>query len=257
MLKVLPILAFNDNYIWALTIANSNTIYVVDPGDAKPVLNYLEQSNSKLAGILITHHHGDHTGGVKELLKNLKIPVYGPSLENIPYITHKLSENDEINLTELNNTKFKILDVPGHTSGHIAYYNDRYLFCGDTLFVAGCGRLFEGTPDQMLNSLNKLKNLPIDTKVYCAHEYTLANLKFAKHVEPENDDISNKIRLCENLRQNNIPTVPSTINSELKTNPFLRANIKSLQVNIAKLSKKNISSELDCFTQTRALKDIF
>ncbi len=218
-----PVPAFQDNYLWV--IHNGSHAAVVDPGDAAPVLDYLRVNRLQLAAVICTHHHLDHVGGVEKILDTLqlrgKIPVYGPATERIPARTQALREGDCITVPFLDLT-FGVLDVPGHTAGHIAYVGNGLLFCGDTLFACGCGRLFEGTPEQMTASLAKLKALPPQTKVFCAHEYTMANIKFAEAVEPDNADLKLRKAFCAAKRHRNLPTVPSTIHLELATNPFLR-----------------------------------
>ena len=218
-----PVPAFQDNYLWV--IHNGSYAAVVDPGDAAPVLDYLRRHGLQLVAIICTHHHADHVGGVEAMLDALqlrgKIPVYGPATERVPARTQALREGDRINVPLLN-LALDVLDVPGHTAGHIAYVGNGLLFCGDTLFACGCGRLFEGTAEQMTASLAKLKALPPQTKVFCAHEYTMANIKFAEAVEPDNADLKLRKAFCAAKRHRNLPTVPSTIHLELATNPFLR-----------------------------------
>lgn len=220
-LSVAPIPAFADNYLWL--IHDGVHAAVVDPGDAPPVLAALESLQLSLVAILLTHHHSDHVGGVPSLLQRFDVPVFGPRTEAIKHITVPLAEGDHATIPELNLT-LSVLDVPGHTRGHIAYVaaDQGWLFCGDTLFAGGCGRLFEGTPQQMVNSLTKLAALPDATQVYCAHEYTLSNLRFASEVEPLNDAIHARIRSEQSKRDRGEPTVPSTIGMEKSTNPFLR-----------------------------------
>lgn len=218
-----PVPAFGDNYLWV--IHNDHDAAVVDPGDATPVIEYLAANNLLLRAILCTHHHADHVGGVDHLLDFLhlrgKVPVFGPASEKIPSRSDALREGDRVSVPGLDLT-FDVLDVPGHTAGHIAYFGHGLLFCGDTLFACGCGRLFEGTPEQMTSSLTKLKRLPPETKVFCAHEYTMANIKFAEAVEPDNGDLKLRKAFCAARRHRDLPTVPSTIHLELATNPFLR-----------------------------------
>lgn len=227
MLIISPIPAFNDNYIWMFHSPDSRNIFVIDPGDAKPVQDVLEKYQLNLAGILITHHHFDHTGGISHLTKGKNIPVYGPDNQNIEGVTNTLRDGDVINL---NGTLFNIIATPGHTLDHIAYYTESgeggnpALFCGDTLFVGGCGRLFEGTAEQMFSSLSRLAALPGDTRVYCAHEYTQTNLKFAQAVEPDNQILKKHVDEVAVCRSENQPTVPSTLQMELETNPFLRSD---------------------------------
>ncbi|MBV8664935.1 MAG: hydroxyacylglutathione hydrolase [Burkholderiaceae bacterium] len=224
-LSVLPVPAFRDNYLWL--IHNGKQAAAVDPGDAAPILAALQAHQLSLAAILLTHHHADHVGGVGGLLEQAKtparLPVYGPRTENISGVTHALAEGDQVRLAELD-LDLSVLDVPGHTAGHIAYFAPRqhWVFCGDTLFAGGCGRLFEGTPAQMVASLAKLTNLPGDTQVFCAHEYTMANLRFAQAAEPGNPALAARIAREQAKRDQGLPTVPSTIALEKATNPFLR-----------------------------------
>jgi hydroxyacylglutathione hydrolase len=221
MIEVTPIPAFRDNYIWALH--DGKHAVIVDPGDAAPVLDFLHAHKLTLSSILITHHHNDHVGGNRDLLAKHPVPVYGPAGEDIATLTTRLRENDEVTLPELKLT-FKVIEIPGHTAGHIAYVGHGMVFCGDTLFACGCGRLFEGTPAQMHRSLAKLAALPGDTRVYCAHEYTLSNIAFARAVEPDNDVLLKREFAEREKRGRGIPTVPSTIALELATNPFMRSN---------------------------------
>lgn len=225
MLMISPIPAFKDNYIWMLHLPSSNDVFVVDPGDAAAVETRLARDGLNLAGILITHHHHDHIGGVAELTRNRSIAVYGPDNPAIPGITHRLKDGDAINLYDI---RFIIIATPGHTLDHIAYFTEfddnPALFCGDTLFVGGCGRLFEGTAQQMHASLLRLAALPGSTRIYCAHEYTQANLQFAMAVEPDNLALQQQVQQVARLRADNQPTVPSILSQELATNPFLRSD---------------------------------
>jgi hydroxyacylglutathione hydrolase len=221
MLHIVPVRAFTDNYIWV--IHDRCHAAVVDPGDAAPVLDFLRRENLQLVAILNTHHHNDHVGGNAALLREFPVPVYGPAHESIPTLTHRLKEGDNVQLAEFP-LNFNILDIPGHTAGHIAYYGANLLFCGDTLFACGCGRLFEGTPQQMYASLQKLAGLPDETLVYCGHEYTLANIRFARVVEPDNQALLELEAATKKLREQDIPTLPSTMVREKATNPFLRCN---------------------------------
>ena len=219
MFEVVPVSAFKDNYVW--TLRDARHAAVVDPGDARPVLDYLAREKLDLCAILATHHHADHVGGVAQLLEEKRVPVYGPRKEPIPTLTHPVSEGDSVTIPELG-ASFSVLDIPGHTRAHIAYYGAGALFCGDTLFACGCGRVFEGTPEQMLASLDKLRALPDDTKVYCGHEYTLANIGFARAVEPKNGLLEEREDKARKLRDAGRPTLPSTLGEEKATNPFLR-----------------------------------
>lgn len=222
-LTALP--AFEDNYLWVLH--DGERALVVDPGDASVVTRFLHQSGLQLDWILVTHHHLDHTGGVAELRAGTGAQVVGPAHEPVPEPLRRVSQGDTVEALGL---RFEVLDVPGHTAGHIAYFAPEVdgrplLFCGDTLFSGGCGRLFEGTPAQMLNSLNRLTRLPGDTRVCCTHEYTLANLKFALAVEPDNTELAQYAQHCQQLRASSLPTLPSSIALEKQINPFLRTHV--------------------------------
>ncbi len=230
-----PIRAFNDNYIWLIRSPDGAHAVVVDPGDAGPVIQRLEQQRLSLTAILLTHHHADHVGGVQALRKWGRPTVYGPAGEDIDGIDEALLDGDRIDVAGLP-MSLRVIDVPGHTRGHIAYAGDGYggdarplLFCGDTLFAAGCGRLFEGTPAQMLGSLDRLAALPPDTLVYCAHEYTLSNLRFAAAADPETPDVAERLAEAQRLREADIETVPSSIDIERRTNPFLRSREASVR----------------------------
>lgn len=257
MFDIIPIPAFNDNYIWLIANTVNRQCIVVDPGDSAPVLNTLRKHDLTLIAILITHHHHDHTGGIIQLHENFPdVPVFGPAHENIPCLNHPLVENDEVELPELN-LKLRVLDIPGHTKGHIAYYGNGMLFCGDTLFSAGCGRLFEGTAEQMYASLTKLAGLPDDTLVYCAHEYTAANLRFAETVEPENQEIKKRIIEITALREKNQPTLPGLMRLEKLTNPFLRCTSPAVIDSVQKKFAKKITTPAAVFATIRAWKDTF
>jgi hydroxyacylglutathione hydrolase len=223
MPTIIPIPAFTDNYIWV--IGDGARAAVVDPGDAAPVLAHLARAGLELCAIVATHHHRDHVGGVAPLVERFGVPVFGPAGEGIPCRTHALREGDAFELPGLG-VRLRALDLPGHTAGHVACVGDvdgPVVFCGDTLFAAGCGRLFEGTPGQMWDSLSKLAALPDTTRAYCAHEYTLANLRFARAVEPGNRALQARIERDTATRDRGAPTVPSTIADERATNPFVRA----------------------------------
>ena len=248
MLNIIPIPAFADNYIWLLH--NARYAVVVDPGDAAPVIKILQKLNLELTAILITHHHGDHIDGVAELLKYKPAQVYAPQYEQFAFKHIALTEGDEIMLPEIA-MSFRIMWLPGHTLGQIAYVNDDYLLCGDTLFGAGCGRLFEGTPTQMLHSLKRLKLLNPNTKVFSAHEYTAKNIEFALTLEPDNGDLMTRKLHVQALRAQNLPSLPSSIDLELKTNPFFRCN----QATIIKNSQAKNSDELNVFTAVRSLRN--
>lgn len=254
-ISVFPIKAFDDNYIWCLR--NQTHCVVVDPGDAEPVLAYCQDNGLSLSSILITHHHWDHTGGLDALMAAFpEIPIFGPQNKNIKQITNRLEQDDEIELTQLG-VKLTVLEVPGHTLDHIAYYGDIGLFCGDTLFSAGCGRLFEGSPQQMYQSLAKLTSLPIDTAVYCTHEYTMANIAFAEAVEPNNQALVEYKQWAKQQREKNVPTLPSNIQQELNINPFLRCFSEELVSNVSLNAGTTLISELATFASLRSWKDNF
>lgn len=224
-----PLPAFTDNYIW--TLRDGANAWVVDPGDAQPVLTWLAAGRLTLRGILLTHHHADHTGGVQALRDATQAPAYGPVGEKLPDGVLRLAEGDTVQALGLT---FKVLAVPGHTAGHIAYVAEPagetpLLFCGDTLFSGGCGRLFEGTPAQMLHSLDRLASLPPSTRVCCTHEYTLSNLRFATAVEPGNTALADHRSWCLAQREAGQPTLPSHIALERQINPFLRSREPSVR----------------------------
>ncbi len=235
---ITPIPALKDNYIWAIINRTNNTVLIVDPGEAEPVNTFLHEHKLTLSGILLTHHHWDHTNGAASLSKQHHVPVIGPEKDRIAGLTRAVHEGDEVNIAGFPLT-FKVMEIPGHTLGHIAYYSPGMLFCGDTLFAAGCGRIFEGTPPQMFATLQKLAALPDDTNVYCAHEYTVNNLRFAEVVEPDNANIQKRMQKVRELREQQLPSLPSTLGEEKATNPFLRCDT------------------VDEFTRLRKLKDDF
>jgi len=258
MTTIIPIPAFADNYIWLLR--EGRHAVVVDPGDAAPVLAYLQRENLALTAILATHHHGDHVGGIPALLARFAVPVFGPAREAIPGRTVPLAEGDVIAVPGLPVT-LRALDIPGHTAGHIALFGEvngqPSVFCGDTLFAAGCGRLFEGTPGQMWTSLGALARLPAATRVYCGHEYTLANLRFALAVEPANPDVVARMAHEEAKRERGDPTLPTTIALERATNPFLRAGLPSVRAAAARQAGHPVADDVAAFAALRAWKNGF
>lgn len=248
-LQIQAIPAFKDNYLWLIIHPDLPEALVVDPGDSKPVLEALASQGLSLAGILITHKHNDHIGGIKELLEKFDVPVFSNPIENISWMTHSVSEQEEIHIQHW--PSIKIIEVPGHTLGHVAYLIGSHFFCGDTLFGAGCGRLFEGTPAQMYKSLSKIKSLPEDTLIYCAHEYTLKNLSFAEFLEPENMKIKLRIRETENLISRGQYSVPFRLKLEKETNPFLRCDQKAIQAAIEKKFGQSGETETEVFRYLR------
>jgi hydroxyacylglutathione hydrolase len=257
MPSIIPIPAFRDNYIWALR--SGDHAAVVDPGDAAPVLAWLDENRVELTAILATHHHADHVGGVDALRERYDVPVFGPAHESIPQRTHALGEGDRIAVPGLD-LLLSVFDIPGHTAGHIAYYTmppEPLLFCGDTMFAAGCGRLFEGTPEQMWQSLSKLVTLDQNTLVYCGHEYTLANLRFARAVEPSNRDIEARVVNETTKRERGMPTLPSTIGAERATNPFVRADLPDVMERASRHAGRTIRDPVESFATLREWKNHF
>lgn len=255
MIQISALPAFTDNYIWLLQDQHHQRCAVVDPGDAAPVVTWLQQHPGwVLSDILITHHHHDHVGGVEQLKQLSGATVYGPARENIPGRDVALDDQDRVSVL---GCEFRVMSVPGHTLGHIAYYHDGLLFCGDTLFAAGCGRLFEGTPEQMHQSLDSLAALPAETRVYCTHEYTLSNLKFAQAVEPHNPDIAERLATVIQLREDGRMTLPSTLALEKLTNPFLRTAETSVKQKADERNGLDNLSQSAVFAALRAWKDKF
>lgn len=255
MLSVTPIPAFSDNYIWLLRQDTSQAVCVVDPGDATPVIEWLEREGLELGTVLITHHHHDHTGGLAKLIKRYSPRVIGPDNPEIEGIDERVGDGDEVRVM---GRLFEVLALPGHTLDHIGFFTPGIpplLFSGDVLFSAGCGRLFEGTPAQMHESLSRLESLPEDTLVFAAHEYTLANLAFARAAEPDNADIEAAEAECQRARELDRPTLPTTLGRERRINPFLRC--ASAGVRQAASAHGDTDSDLATFTTLRAWKDGF
>jgi hydroxyacylglutathione hydrolase len=256
MLRVTALRAFADNYIWLIhSPRQAHRVLVVDPGDAEPVQRALSAQGLELAGILLTHHHFDHVGGVTQLAERHQPRIFGPAGERVPGQPVQLREGDRVELADLE-LEFDVLDVPGHTAGHIAYVGHGAVFCGDTLFSAGCGRLFEGTAEQMTASLDKLASLPEDTQVYCAHEYTVSNLKFALAVEPHNPAAHQYLAECIARRAADEATVPSTIRRERNVNPFLRCDQETVK-QAAEAQAGHGLNPLEVFAVIRKWKDGF
>jgi hydroxyacylglutathione hydrolase len=256
-LEVTAVPAFDDNYLWLIHSPQSDRqVLAVDPGDAEAVRKRLELDRLQLNGILVTHHHADHVGGVAGLLEDQQVPVIGPENETIPGQPRRVRQGEHVRFTELG-LDFEVFEVPGHTAGHIAYVGHGAVFCGDTLFSAGCGRLFEGTAEQMAASLKKLAALPMDTQVYCAHEYTLSNLRFAQVIEPNNEDLADHLRHCLELRRAGRPTVPSSIGLELRINPFLRTCAETVKCTAEQHAGRTLDSETEVFAVLRDWKNHF
>jgi hydroxyacylglutathione hydrolase len=257
MLDVRPIPAFRDNYIWMIRgAADPRVVAVVDPGDAAPVLAALAREGLSLAAILATHHHADHVGGVPALMAETGARAFGPARERMPDGVLPLAQGDRAILPELG-LEFTVLDVPGHTAGHIAYTGQGAVFPGDTLFSAGCGRLFEGTADEMLGSLDRLAALPGETRVFCGHEYTEANLRFAMAVEPANSAIMDYVKRAAGLRAQGRPTLPSTLELEKRVNPFLRCRHEDVKSAAERRAGRVLSTPVAVFAEVRSWKDTF
>jgi len=254
-----PIPAFSDNYIWLLADAGGNAL-VVDPGDAAPVMAFLAERRLTLRAILITHHHPDHVGGVTRLLAEHDVPVYGPAGEQIPGRTHALQDGDTVQL-DAPAMRLEVLHVPGHTLGHIAFFTSDHtpplLFCGDTLFAAGCGRLFEGTPAQMLASLDRLVALPDATLVCCAHEYTLTNLRSAQAVPPDDISVNRRLAQMRHTRDSGQPTLPVVLAEERQSNPFLRIDEPALRDAVSTHAQARLTDRTETFAALRRWKDQF
>ncbi len=260
MLTITPIPALDSNYFWVIRPSlNSRTVFVVDPGDATPVIDHLTSHQLALAAILITHRHRDHTQGIAGLVERWPVPVYGPDSELIPQITHKLGDGD---LLQLEGIAFKVISVPGHTWEHIAYFVPStdgipapILFCGDALFAGGCGRRFDGTAEIMWDSLQQLAALPDDTQVYCAHEYTQANLAFAMAVEPDNQELGARFEQVKHIRAQNGITLPSNMLLEKRTNPFLRCQQPGIKIFTEVKTQQALTTPAEVFGALRSIKD--
>lgn len=257
MLQVTAVPAFTDNYIWLVhSPRDPSLVLAVDPGDAEPVFAALSQLGLELRGLMLTHKHHDHVGGATKLLDRFDVPVYGPANDPLPGNPIRVREGDQVEFAELG-LQFSVLDVPAHTLGHIAYVGHGAVFCGDTLFSAGCGRLFEGTPEQMNASLAKFAALPEATQVYCGHEYTVTNLRFALAVEPDNSATQEHLQRCLRLRAEGKATLPSTIRQERNVNPFLRCHEGTVKQAAERHAGCRLQNHVEIFATLRAWKDDF
>ena len=255
-MDIIPVPALSDNYIWLIHNETGDQVAIIDPGEATPVLRKLKEDNLRPVAILVTHHHPDHVNGIAALLEQYPIPVFGPANERIRHRTHALREGDQVDLPELELTLY-VCDVPGHTAGAIAYYGHNMLFSGDTLFTAGCGKLFEGTAAQMYSSLSKLAALPGETLLYCGHEYTCNNLAFARAVEPGNVQIPARMDKVRRLREQGLPTVPAPLTIEKETNPFLRTHQQTVIEAASQFAGKPLAEGVEVLAAIRHWKDHF
>jgi hydroxyacylglutathione hydrolase len=254
MLSLLPLPILVDNYVWLLK-SEDDLAVVVDPGAAEPVLGLIEQG-LRIAAILVTHHHPDHLDGLPSILRAHPTPVYAPHDSRIAQVTHRVEDGDRVEIAEMD-LSFQVIAVPGHTLSHVAYYDGARVFCGDTLFSLGCGRLFEGTPGQMLDSLDRLAALPAETAVCCAHEYTESNARFALHVDPHNPALMRRSQAVSELRRRQRPSLPSTIGSERECNPFLRIDSPALRAAVANRTLEKTGDRIARFAELRRWKDEF
>jgi hydroxyacylglutathione hydrolase len=254
MLAIHAVPAFKDNYIWMLV--DGGRAAAVDPGDDAPVEEFLARSGLTLSAVIATHHHADHVGGLPALVERWKCPTFGPAREVAAELTRRLAEGERFEVPGIG-IELEAIDIPGHTAGHIALTGAGLLFCGDTLFACGCGRLFEGTPPQMADSLGKLARLPGDTRIYCGHEYTLANIRFAEAVEPGNARLAARKARDEAKRARGEPTLPSTIGEELATNPFLRCAEREVVASAERHAGRALAGPVEVFAEIRAWKNAF
>lgn len=253
-LEIFQVRALSDNYVYILRCSHSQSTAVIDPSETNPIVNFLNEKKWDLDQILLTHHHWDHVGGVRDLKEQFNARVTAPDYDRhrIDHVDRWVRQDDEV---RLGNFAARVIYIPGHTLGHIAYYfpEQNALFCGDTLFSLGCGRLFEGSPEQMMNSLDTLKKMPPETRVFCAHEYTLNNAEFAIQVEPENNHLQQKLKEVKEKRKRNEGTIPSLLADELKCNPFLRSGSREIRENL----RMEEDTDLEVFTRLRQMKDEF
>ena len=253
---ILAIPALHDNYIWAIVHPRKKCAVIVDPGESKPVLEFLQQKALTLEAILITHHHWDHTRGIEGLLKAYPVPVYAPAKDDVVFCDHPVTGGDQVILPSPE-LAFNVIDIPGHTMGHVAYWGHGLVFTGDTLFTGGCGRIFEGTPDQLYHSLGQLAQLDSKTLIYCGHEYTKKNLAFAAIIEPHNNKLMQRINHAETTLNQGLPTVPSTLELELQTNPFLRCQEPQVQQAAVTYCGQALADNVAVFAALRRWKDEF
>lgn len=259
-LQFTPIPIFSSNYVWLTQLSGKNEVYITDPGDAEPVLRYLANHNLIPKGILITHSHQDHIGGIDRIKAEHPVPVYGPACGAIPQVDIALGESDKLTLWP--GVKADIMHLPGHLPEHIAFFitsegTRHSLLCGDILFSSGCGRMFTGPAPTYYNSLSRVAALPEDTEVYGAHEYTLDNIRFAAHIEPQNTDIDRKRLETERRIRESGCSLPTTIGNELLTNPFLRADREDIKARLASITGRKPETDTDTFAAIRRLKDVF
>ena len=256
-IKVHPIPIFRDNYVWVIHNSENHEAYVVDPGDADPVLEYLSTEKFVLCGIIVTHSHWDHVSGIEKIIKKYRVPVYGNKSINL--VTSSVKNGDIFDLWQ--GISANVIETPGHLSDHLSYFIDdkktKSLFCGDTLFSSGCGRIFDGDHLTLKTSIDTLSKLPASTSVYCTHEYTMSNLEFAHRLEPSNKHILERIDQVKKLRQQNLPSLPSTIELEHQVNPFLRRHSPELQTHLKEKCNCDLSDDLSIFTELRRWKDSF
>jgi hydroxyacylglutathione hydrolase len=254
---VTPLAAFADNYIWLIRGPRAPAaVAVVDPGDAAPVFAALQAGGLQLRAVLLTHHHRDHTGGAQALRERFDVPVIGPAHEDIAARTRGVGEGEQVALEDLG-LRFTVMDIPGHTRGHIAFHGHGALFCGDTLFSAGCGRLLGGTPAQFCHSLGRLAALPAATRVFCGHEYTVDNLRFARTVEPDNAAVLAWLERARTLRAGHRPTLPTTLELEIAVNPFLRCEQPAVRESAGRRAGRTLNEAVEVFTVLRQWKDAF
>jgi hydroxyacylglutathione hydrolase len=253
MFRLWPVRAFTDNYIWVLERDGVSRVAVVDPGDGQPVIAALDARSLEVGAVLITHHHRDHVGGLRDLIRRYHPPVYGPAAERVSGVDHPLAGGELVSLPDLD-IELAVVDLPGHTSGHIGFFGSGFVLVGDTLFTGGCGRVFEGTFEQMHHSLTRLAALPPNTEFYCAHEYTVANLRFAGAVEPENEELNARLRSAEAASATR-PCVPGTIKEELETNPFLRCSEPRVVAAAEAHAGRSLDSAAEVFSVLRQWKD--